>query len=76
MIESHLPIGKEYEFNKRLIDETDSIIDSCIRDCHKKYFQTLKYKRVYDKILTYITNIEKFNLTISGKSMNFFDLNE
>ena len=36
MNENQLTFVKEYEFDKPLIHMIDSIIDNCIRDCHRK----------------------------------------
>ena len=40
----------------------------------KKYFHNFKYDCIYDIKLTYITNIETINLTISDRSMNLYEL--
>ena len=37
---------------KPLIQKIDSIIDTCIRDCHNKYFQTFDLICVYDNNFT------------------------
>ena len=66
---------KEYEFVKPLFQKIDSLIDNCVRDCHKKYFHTFDHICEYDKILTNITKNEVVNLTISDKSMVLYDLN-
>ena len=71
---NQLTIVKEYEFIKPLIHKIDSIIDNCIKDCHNKYCHTFDHICMYDINLTNITNIEIINLTISGKSMNFYEL--
>ena len=67
-------IIEEYEFDKPLIQKIDSIIGNCIRGCDKKDFHTFDHMCVYDINLTNINNIEIFNLTISGKSMNLYEL--
>ena len=38
MNENQLTIVKENEFDEPLIQKTDSIVDNCYRDCHKKVF--------------------------------------
>ena len=75
MNENELYVVKEYKFDNPIITEIDSIIDKCFRDCHNSYFHNFKYECIYDCKLTNITNNEIFNLTISGKSMNLYELN-
>ena len=65
---------KEYKVDNPLITEIDSIIDKCFRDCHNSIFHNFKYECIYDIKLTNITNNEIINLTISGKSMNSYEL--
>ena len=67
---------KKYEFDKPLIQKLVSKIDNCLRDCHHKYFHTFDHICEYDKKLTKIGNNEMINLTISGKSMNFYEINK
>ena len=67
-------IVREYEIDKPLIQKIDCIIDDCIRDCQKNFPHTFDHLCVYDINLTNITNIEIVNLTISGKSMNLYEL--
>ena len=76
MNENQLTIVEENEFDKPFIRKTDSMVDNCYRDCHKKYFHTFEYKCEYDIKLTNITNNEIINITISGKSMGSFELNK
>ena len=76
MNENQSTIVKENEFDKKLIQKIDSIIDNCYRDCHKNYFQTFEYKCEYDIKLTNITNNEIIIKTISDKSMGLFELNK
>ena len=71
-----LHIVKEYEFDKLFFHEIVCIIDSFIRDCHNKYFHTFVYECVYDIKLTKIGNSEITNLTITDKSVNFYELNK
>ena len=46
MNENELNVAKEHIFDNPLIIKIDSIIDSCHRDCHKKYFHIFKYRCV------------------------------
>ena len=76
MNENELYVVKEYKFNNPLITRKHSIIEGCYRDCHNKYFHTFEYVCIYDIKLTNITNKETINLTISDKSVNFYELNK
>ena len=76
MNENELYVVKEYKFENPVIAKIDSIIDSCHRDCHNKFFHTLKYECIYHIKLTNITNYETINLKISDKSMNLYEINE
>ena len=76
MNENEMYVKKEYKFEDPLITKIDFIIDSFYRDCHDRYFHKFKYEFMYDIKLTNITNIEKSNLTISGKSMNLYERNK
>ena len=49
---------KECKFDNPLITEIDSIIDSCFKDCHDKYFHKFNYKCIYDIELTSDTKNE------------------
>ena len=69
-------IVKAYEIDKTTLSMIDSIIGACIRDCHHKYFHKFDHICEYDIRFTKISNIEIINLTISGKSMNLYELNE
>ena len=57
-----LTVVKEYEYDNPLIQNIDSIINKCDRDCHNKYFHTFKYECVYDINFRNITNNETVNL--------------
>ena len=46
-------IVKEYEFDKPLIQNIDTIIDKCIRDCHNKYFHTFHHICIYNNFYKY-----------------------
>ena len=67
---------REYKFDNPLITEIDSSIDSCFKDCHNNCFHKFKHECIYDIKLANITNIKIIILTISGKSMNLYDLNK
>ena len=76
MNENELYVVEEYKFDNPSITKIDSIIDSCYRDCHNKYFHTFKYVFIYDINFTNIANYEIFNISISDESMNLFELNK
>ena len=42
MNENELYVVKEYKFDNPLNTKLASIIDSCYRDCHNKYFHSFK----------------------------------
>ena len=69
-------IVKEYEIDNPLIQNIDSIIDKCIRDCHNKYFHTFDHICESNLNFTNTTNIETVNFTISDKSMGMYELNK
>ena len=69
-------IVKEYEIENPLIQNIDSIIDKCIRDCHNKYFHTFDHICEYNLNFTNTTNNESVNFTISDKSMGMYELNK
>ena len=71
---NQLTIVKEYQFDKPLIQKIDCLNDDCIRDCYNKYFHTFDHKCVYENFLTNITKNEIIIITISGKSMNLYEL--
>ena len=76
MKENEIYVVKEYKFDNPIFTEIDSIIDKCFRDCHNSYFHNFKYECIYDNKLTNFNNNEIFNLTISGKSRSFYELNK
>ena len=76
MNENELYVVNEYKFDNPRITKIDSIIDSCYRDCHKKYFLMFKYVCLYNIKLTKITINEIINITNSDESMNLFELNK
>ena len=73
--ENKLFVVKEYEFENPLIQNIDSIIDKCYRDCHNKYYHTFKYECLYDLNFTNDNN-ESVNFTISGKNFGLHELNK
>ena len=72
--ENKLFVVKEYEFDNPLIQNINSIIDKCYRDCHNNYYHTFKYECVYDINFRKITNNETVNLTIVCESMAVYEL--
>ena len=64
MNKNQLTVVKEYEFKNPLIQNIDSIIDKCYRDCHNNYYHTFEYECVYD--LNFTNDI---NFTISDKNL-------
>ena len=76
MIENEVFFVKKDNIDNPLITEIDSIINSCYRGWHKKYFHNLKYECIYDFELTNIAINEIINLTFRGKNMNWHELNK
>ena len=74
--ENQLTIVGNYEINKPLNHKRDSIVDNCYRGCHNKNYHTFENKCEYDVQLTNIIKNEIINLTISGKSINLYEINE
>ena len=74
MNENESYVVKEYKFDNPLITKIDSILDSCYRDCHNKYFHTFKCECIYDIKITNTTKNEIFNLTIMGKRTNMYKI--
>ena len=74
MSENEFYVVKEYKFDNPLITKIDSIIDSCFRGCHKKYFHNFTNDCIYNFELTNIVNNEIINLTICEKNMNLYGL--
>ena len=71
-----LTIVKEYEFENPLIQNINSIIDKCYRDCHNNYYHTFEYECVYKLNFTNINNNETVNFTISDKESTMYELNK
>ena len=76
MNENELYVVKDYKFDNPLITKTNSIVDSCYKGCHNKYFHNFKSECIYDIKLTNVTDKKIFDLTISGKSIGLYDLNK
>ena len=74
--ENKLTVVKEYEFENPLIQNIDSIIDKCYRDCHNNYYHTFEYECVYNLNFTNINNNETVNFTISDKESTMYELNK
>ena len=65
---------KEYNFDNPFVIEIESIIDKSFKNCHNNFFHKFKYDGINDNKFTSITDNEIFNLTISVKSMNLYEL--
>ena len=74
--ESELKLVKEYKIDNPLIQNINSIISECYRDCHNKYFHTFDFICEYNLNFTNITNNESVNFTISDKNMGMYELNQ
>ena len=71
---NELTIVKKYEFDNPLIQNIISIINTCYRDCHDKYFHTFKSKGIYNLNFTNVINNEIVNFEISDTSLNINEL--
>ena len=76
MNENELYLVRKYRCDNPNITEVDSINDNCSERCHDKYFHKFNYKSIHHINFTNITINEIINMTISGKSMNLYDLNK
>ena len=74
MNENESYVVKEYKADNLLIADTDFITNSCFKNFHTIHFHNFKHECIYEIKLTNVTDNELNSLTISGKSMNFFDL--
>ena len=74
MNDNQLTVVKEYEFKNPLIQNIDSIINTCYRDCYNDYYHNFEYECVYDLNFTNITNNETVNFTFSDKDLNMYGL--
>ena len=71
-----LTVVKEYEYDNILIQNIDSIINKCYRDCYYKYFHTFSYECVYDINFRNKTNNEIVTLTFSGRNLGMYEINK
>ena len=71
--ENRLPIVKKFESIKTDIHKIEYIKDNVVRDCHNKSFYSFEYSSILDFNFKKIKNQKKFNLTVSDKSMFFFE---
>ena len=71
-----LTVVKEYEYYNILIQNIDSIINKCYRDCYYKYFHTFSYECVYDINFRNKTNNEIVTLTFSGRNLGMYEINK
>ena len=71
-----LTVVKEYEYYNILIQNIDSIINKCYRDCYYKYFHTFSYECVYDINFRNKTNNEIVTLTFSGRNFGMYEINK
>ena len=67
--ENKLTVVKEYAFENPLIQNIDSIIDKCYKDCHNNYYHTFEYECVYDLNFTNDINFTNFD-----KNLNLYEL--
>ena len=54
---NQITIVKEYEFDNPIIQNINSIIDGCIRDCNYKCFHTFDHICEYDLYFPNIGNV-------------------
>ena len=71
MNETQLTIVEEYELDNPPIQNINSIISECYRDCHNNYFHTFDFICEYNLNFTNNTNNELFNFTISHKKHGY-----
>ena len=71
-----LTVVKEYEYDNILIQNIDSIINKCYRDCYYKYFHTFSYECVCDINFRNKTNNEIVTLTFSGRNLGMYEINK
>ena len=76
MNENQLTIVKEYKVDMPDIHRMDSIIDKCLRDCHKKYYPTFEYECEYVIKLSNIRKNEIKNLKNADESMDLYEINK
>ena len=76
MKENEIYHVKEFNSDSPIITEINSLIYKGFKDCHNIYFQKFKFECINDIKLTNISNNEILNLTISGKSMEVYEVNK
>ena len=76
MNDNQLTVVKEYEFENPLIQNIDSIINTCYRKCYNNYYHTFENECVYNLNFTNINNNETVNFTISDKESTMYELNK
>ena len=72
---NELYVVKKYNFDNPPIQNINSIISECYKDCHHKYFHTFDFICEYNLNFTNTNNNELVNFTISDKSMGMYELN-
>ena len=72
--EIKLTVVKKYEFENPIIQNINSIIAKCYRDCHDNYYHTFKYEGIYNLNFANVIDNEIVNLTISDTSSNTREL--
>ena len=76
MNESESNLVKKCSFDNPPCCELDSVLDSCFKDCHNKYFHKGKYECIYDIKFKNIAINGMIDFTVSGKNMDLFELNK
>ena len=71
-----LTVVKEYQYYNIFIQNIDSIINKCYKDCYYKYFHTFNYECVYDINFRNNTKNEIVTLTISGENLGMYEINK
>ena len=74
--ENQLSIVKEYEYDNPLFMDIDYILNICINDCYKNYFQPIRNICSYNIEFTNISDDKIINLTISDKYLTMGELNK
>ena len=74
--ENELKVVKEYKIVNPPIQNINSIISECYRDCHNKYFHIFDFICEYNLNFTKTNNNDLVNFTISDKNMGMYELNQ
>ena len=72
--ENHISIVKEYAYDNLLFKDIDFILNICINDCYKNYFQPIRNICSYIIDFTNISNDNIINLTISDSYLTINEL--